>query len=67
MELPPWLKIENIIGNLRLSGWFKGWFKFGNRIETNTTNNYNIQIILPVDANKNIFAGDQKKLIERRF
>lgn len=51
MELPPWLKIENIIGNLRLSGWFKGWFKFGNRIETNTTNNYNIQIILPVDAN----------------
>ena len=24
--LPPWLKIENLIRNLNLSGWFKGWF-----------------------------------------
>lgn len=23
MELPPWLKIENLIGNLNFSGWFK--------------------------------------------
>lgn len=27
MELPPWFKIENLIGSLNLSGWFKGWFK----------------------------------------
>ena len=31
MELPPWLKIENLIGNLNLSGWFKGWFRHENK------------------------------------
>lgn len=29
MELPPWLKIENVIGslNINLKGWFREWFK----------------------------------------
>jgi len=26
MELPPWLKIENLIGSLNFTGWFRGWF-----------------------------------------
>jgi hypothetical protein len=26
-SLPPWLKIENLIHSLNISGWFKGWFK----------------------------------------
>lgn len=44
MELPPWLKIENIIGKLNLSGRFK----FEGKKQTNIINNYNIQITLPV-------------------
>ena len=36
MELPPWLKIENLIGNLDLSGWLKGWFKREKKVEAKT-------------------------------
>lgn len=44
MEWPPWLKIENIIGKLNISGRFK----FGDKNRTSITNNYNIQITLPI-------------------
>ena len=50
MELPPWLKIENIIGKLNLSGWFNK-----NIEQNNTTNNFNkidIKIILPANSNE---------------
>lgn len=41
MEWPPWLKIENIIGKLNLSTFFR----YEGKKETNITNNhYNIQI-----------------------
>lgn len=31
MELPTWLKLENIIKNLSLSNWFNSWFKYENK------------------------------------
>lgn len=50
MELPSWLKIENLTGKLNLSGWFRYEKK-----ENSIVNNFNLsntQIILSLDANE---------------
>ena len=47
MELPPWLKIEKIIDNLNLSGWFKGWFGYENKTYIGKLHIDKIEIILP--------------------
>lgn len=47
MELPSWLKIENIIRNLNLSGWFRDCFRYEGRktiVGKLETNNY-IQVL----------------------
>jgi hypothetical protein len=45
MELPSWLKIENIIGTLNFKNWFKGWFRKENKTHIGDTYTVN-QIIL---------------------
>lgn len=49
MELPPWLKIQNLIGKLNISGWFRRENK--TKIIINKTNNINIQV-LPIRADE---------------
>jgi len=60
MELPSWLKIENLIGKLNLSGWFRYEKK-----ENSITNNYNIQnqtIILSLNVNGSPKIIDAKEV-----
>ena len=65
MELPPWLKIENLIGNLNLSGWFKGWFKRENKkqvragINIERVETLNIQINTTEDETVKIVGHDE--------
>ncbi len=68
MELPPWLKIENLIGNLNFTGWFKEWFKRKNitRID-NVTNIININ--LPAEIEPSVESpdnADQPKLVGQK-
>ncbi len=50
MELPSWLKIiESLIGNLNISGWFRGWF---------TKVNIEKIFILPVNI------GEEPKIVD---
>lgn len=69
MDLPPWFKIENLIGNLDLSGWFGGWFKQKNIKQVDKEINIkkieiyqkNIQIISPlkIDVASKIAITDE--------
>lgn len=53
MDLPPWLKIENLIGKLNLRGMFKY-----ERKQINITNNFNIQIVsLPLNTDESPKSG----------
>jgi len=48
MELPSWLKIEKLVCKLN----FSGWFKYENKKQNNITNNFNIQLVLPVRSDE---------------
>jgi hypothetical protein len=62
MELPPWLKIENLIGNLNLAGWFSSWFKRENKKHINAGINIeNLKIVLSINPNETakIISADE--------
>lgn len=75
MKLPPWLKFENLLGKLNLSGWLmgRGWFKHKEQLNftedkialAEYSDNDVFEDIRSSDQLKFEFSADQKFLIEK--
>jgi hypothetical protein len=65
MELPPWLKIEQLIGKLNLSGWFREWFKKENSVNIGTVVSVNKVIVLSLNPTEKPKSISEDKIYQK--